>query len=101
MPASTQAQQHAVERAAKIFTILKRCADSNLSVPSNVDLARRFGVRAPAINNALHFLVANGMIEVRGKGGERTVTICSTGKTTLPSAPLGRNRSKPKLKRNK
>lgn len=98
----TPQQEHAVERAGKIFVILKQCAESNLPAPTNPTLAERFGVKSNAIANALHFLESNAMISIEGKHDIRRVTIIATGKTTAPRAVLGRrDRSKPKLKGKK
>lgn len=99
MPASKQHQEHAVDRAARLYTVLKQCADSNVAAPDLKTLSQRFSVGPRVIANALNFLVGSGMIEIHGKGDQRTVSICATGKMTVPAAPVGRNRSKPKLKR--
>lgn len=98
MPASAAQQQHAVERAGKIYVILKQCAEGNLPAPGNPTLAERFGVKPNAIASAMHFLESNAMISIAGKGEARRVTITATGKTTAPRARLNRDRSRPKMK---
>lgn len=86
MPASAQQQEHAVERAGRLFKIIKVCADSAEPLPSTPILARRFGVKAPCINRTLHFLEANGMIELSGKGAARTITIAADGRSVRIAA---------------
>jgi len=92
MPASKEQRQHAVERAAKIFTILKQCAEQGLPCPSNRELADRFGVKSGTIANALHFLEANGMIEREQKSDRVIITICASGKTTEAAAQMKQKR---------
>jgi hypothetical protein len=82
MPASASSQQHAVERAGKIFAILRQCAERGEICPTNAILAERFGVRTGAIVSGINFLECNGMIEVERTRNTRVVTICSTGKQT-------------------
>jgi hypothetical protein len=94
----TPQQEHAVERAGKIFVILKQCADNNLPAPETTTLAERFGVKANVIRNALHFLESNAMISIEGKAEAQRVTITATGKTTAPRARRGFHRNRPKMK---
>lgn len=82
MSASLAAQEHAVERAAKIFALLRQAAERGETCPSNAILAERFGMRTGVIVSAFNFLVCNGMIEVERTSNARVVTICATGKRT-------------------
>lgn len=82
MAASIASQEHAVERAAKIFALLKQAAVRGQKCPTNATLAERFGCGTATIANAFHFLEGNAMIDVeRGQCG-RIVTICATGDRT-------------------
>jgi DNA-binding transcriptional regulator YhcF (GntR family) len=74
--------EHAVERASRIFTVLKQAADNGLECPTNKALAERFGVRSNTISNALHLLESTAMIEIERGPGWRVVTIRATGKKT-------------------
>lgn len=82
MAASAEQREHAVERAGKIFAIIRTAAESGQQCPTNKTLADRFGCGTPQIVNALHFLEANGMIEVERMNDTRIVTICASGKQT-------------------
>lgn len=98
MPASSKQQEHAVERAGKIFTVLKQCAAQKLPCPSYVTLARRYGVQTRTIKNAMHFLASNAMIEIEGGQNDRVVTIRATGQKTatpvlLKERPNGRKKA--------
>lgn len=77
-----QRQEHAVERAARIFTVLKQTAENGLQCPLDKALAERFGVSLNTIRNALHLLVSSGMIEIEKGRGWRVVTIRATGRKT-------------------
>lgn len=74
--------EHAVERAAKIFTLIKQAAQRGEVCPTNAILGERFGVRPKSISSSLSFLEANGMIEVERGNAWRVVTICATGAKT-------------------
>ncbi len=82
MPASPEAVEHAVKRAAKIFGIIKQAAERGESCPTNRNLGERFGCGDTPIVNALVFLEANGMIEVERGNDRRVVTIRATGERT-------------------
>ena len=82
MPASQEAQQHAVERAGKIFVILRQAAERGETCPTNAILAERFGVSRQRVISAFNFLECNGMIRAERVNSSRVVTICSTGKRT-------------------
>lgn len=82
MPASIEAQEHAVDRAAKVFALVKQAALRRLPCPSNADLAERFAVKPNTISRAFNFLEANGMIQIERGQCDRVVTICATGDRT-------------------
>lgn len=82
MGASPEIKEHAVERAVKIFGLLKQAAARNEPCPKNTALAARFGCGTATVVNAFAFLEANGMIEVARGQCNRVVTICSTGERT-------------------
>lgn len=82
MPASIEAQEHAVARAAKIFGLIKQAAQRGERCPTNPMLAERFGVKPNSISRAVNFLEANGMIEVERGNDWRKVTIVATGERT-------------------
>lgn len=82
MAASPEQREHAVERASRIFAVIRDAAERNQRCPSNAILAERFGVGATAIVNALHFLESVGMIVVSRSNASRIVTIRATGKQT-------------------
>lgn len=82
MSASPEQREHAVERASRIFAIIRDAADRGECCPSNAILAQRFGVGSSVIVNALHFLESVGMIVVSRSNASRIVTIRATGKQT-------------------
>lgn len=82
MSASAGQREHAVERASRIFAVIRDAADRGEQCPSNATLAERFGVGTTVIVNALHFLESVGMIVVTRSNATRIVTIRSTGKQT-------------------
>ena len=82
MPASAAQREHAVERASRIFAVLRDAAERGKRCPSNATLAERFGVGTTAVVNALHFLESCGMIVVDRSNATRIVTIRATGKQT-------------------
>lgn len=82
MTASAQQREHAVERASRIFAIIRDAADRGECCPSNATLAQRFGCGTSVIVNALHFLESVGMIVVSRSNASRIVTIRATGKAT-------------------
>lgn len=82
MPASQEAQAHAVERAARIFGLLKAVAARGDVCPTNALLRERFGVGDQSIVSAFHFLESNGMITVERGNARRVVTIRATGQRT-------------------
>lgn len=82
MPASTEQTEHAVERAARIFKVLKQAAECGEPCPTNKTLSERFSCGTTTIVNALHFLEANGMIEVERQNMSRVVTIRASGAKT-------------------
>ena len=51
MPASPEQREHAVERASRIFAVIRDAADRNQRCPSNAVLAERFGVGTTVIVN--------------------------------------------------
>lgn len=83
MPASPEQSATKLERAAKIFEIIKSCAERGEPCPTNKILAERFGLASSAkISDAISFLHVAGMIEVKRMHARRIVTICATGKST-------------------
>lgn len=82
MPASQEAQEHAVHRAANIFALIKQAAERGEACPTNTVLRERFGVGQSPISNAFAFLEANGMISVERSNDRRVVTILATGQRT-------------------
>lgn len=86
MAASKDQREHAVERAGKIFALLRQAADRGEDCPTNAILAERFGCGTNAIANALHFLESSGMIAVERLAAGRIVTIVATGKCTKSGA---------------
>lgn len=82
MPASPEQQEHAVQRAGKIFAIIRGCAERGEPCPSNATLAERFACGTTVIVNALHFLETAGMILVERGRDCRVVTIRATGQRT-------------------
>lgn len=82
MPASQDAQEHAVQRAGRIFAVIKRAADAGETCPTNDTLAERFSCGTTSIVNALAFLEAAGMIAVARGNAQRVVTIIATGHKT-------------------
>lgn len=83
MSASAQSRQHAVDRSAKIYGILKQAAAQRETCPTNGALAERFNCGTTVIVDAFNFLEANGMIKVERGGHNRVVTIFATGERTL------------------
>lgn len=75
-------EEHAVERAAKVFGFLSHAANSDQPCPSNKVLRERFGLTDSGISRVLNFLEANGMIRVERGGGWRVVTIVASGNKT-------------------
>lgn len=82
MSASPEQREHAVERASRIFVVIRDAADRGEPCPTNAVLAERFGVGTSVIVNALHFLESCGMIVVSRSNASRIVTIRATGKQT-------------------
>jgi DNA-binding FadR family transcriptional regulator len=82
MSASLEQREHAVQRAGKIFALLRQAAERGESCPTNSALRERFGCGDQAIVSAFHFLESCGMIEVRRGNDHRVVTIRATGKST-------------------
>src|SRR5688572_4142661 len=82
MPASSDQREHAVQRAAKIFALLKQAAERREPCPTNRTLGERFGCGDQAIVSAFYFLEANGMIAVERGNDRRVVTIAATGQRT-------------------
>lgn len=87
MPAAEQQKQHAVERAAKIYGVLKAAAERGSECPENGTLAERFSCSPGVIVRSLHYLEANGMIRVERGIRPRVVTIIATGKKTALIPP--------------
>lgn len=82
MTASPEQREHAVERASRIFVVIRDAAERGERCPSNAILAERFGVGTQTIVSALHFLESVGMIVVTRSNASRIVTIRATGKQT-------------------
>lgn len=82
MSASSEQREHAVERASRIFAVIRDAAYRGEPCPTNAVLAERFGVGTTVIVNALHFLESCGMIVVSRSNATRIVTIRATGKQT-------------------
>lgn len=82
------AHQSAVERAGKVFALVKQAAERGEECPGSGVLAERLGCGVTAIARYFDFLKANGMVEVRAAAGIRVVTICATGKTTRARAKV-------------
>lgn len=82
MSASPEQREHAVQRAAKIFAIIKAAAERGESCPTNAVLRERFGCADQAIASAFGFLEANGMIVVERGNDHRVVTIRASGHRT-------------------
>lgn len=82
MSASQEQREHAVQRAGKIFALVRQAAERGEPCPPNAVLRERFGCGDQAISSALHFLAANGMIVVERGNDHRVVTICATGAKT-------------------
>lgn len=82
MSASPEKREHAVERASRIFAVIRDAAERGERCPTNAVLAERFGVGTTVIVNALHFLESCGMIVVTRSNATRIVTIRATGKQT-------------------
>jgi DNA-binding transcriptional regulator YhcF (GntR family) len=83
MTVSSEQKEHAVQRAGKIFGLLKQAAERGERCPTNRMLGERFGCGDQAIVSAFHFLESCGMITVERGNDRRVVTICATGKRTL------------------
>jgi DNA-binding FadR family transcriptional regulator len=86
MPASEEQREHAVQRAGKIFSVIRQAAERGEVCPTNDILAERFACGKTAIVNALHFLESVGMIRVERGSDRRVVTIVSSGLRTAGSA---------------
>lgn len=82
MPASAEQREHAVERASRIFAVIRDAAERGERCPTNAVLAERFGVGTTVIVNALHFLESCGMIVISRSNASRIVTVRATGKQT-------------------
>lgn len=82
MPASPEQHEHAVQRASKIFAVIKQAAERGEACPTNAILAERFGCGRARICAALNFLECAGMIEVERGNDRRVVAICATGQKT-------------------
>lgn len=89
MSASGEQKQHALDRAAKVFAIVKQAAERGEACPTNKVLAERFGCRPNTISRCFNFLEAAGMVSVERFSDSRIVTIRATGKKTAgsPGAP--------------
>lgn len=82
MPASQEQSEVKLERAARIFTIIKEAARLGRECPTNAILAERMHCTSPRISDAISFLHAAGMIKVKRMNARRIVTICATGDST-------------------
>lgn len=83
MPASAEAQENAVTKAASIFRLIKLAAENGLECPTNAALAEAVGYRSTAnVAKALSFLAVAGMIEIERFNHTRIVTIVASGKKT-------------------
>lgn len=83
MPASPEQREHAVDRAGKIFALIRQAAERGEACPTNKVLATRFACGTQTIVSALHFLESCGMIRIRRGNDHRVVTICASGKQTV------------------
>lgn len=80
----TAQQETAVDRASKLYAILKGCAERNETCPANTVMAERFGVKPNSVVSYYSYLEANGMIEIERVGRyKRRIKITATGKSTL------------------
>ena len=95
MPAG-RAHEHAVDRAGRIFAILKQAAERRVPCPTTPILAERFGCSKASVRASLHFLELAGMIVIEWRGAERVVQIRATGHRT---AVVGRLTDEPKKRR--
>lgn len=82
MPASQADQEHAVQRAGKIFALIRQAAERGEACPTNEALGERFGCSGQRIVAALHFLESAGMISVERGNDCRVVTIRASGQKT-------------------
>lgn len=83
MSQSAYQKEHAVERAGKIYKRISEAARMNERCPKQIELAERFSCSIGAIQNALNFLKANGMIEVIETRPRLIIQVARTGETTL------------------
>ena len=83
MSKSLDQKEHALQRAAAIFRIIKACAEAGLECPSNTSLAERAGYQSTSsVSDAISFLAVAGYITVERSNRSRVVTIVSSGKKT-------------------
>ena len=91
MAKRTPQQEHAVDRAVRIYKVIRQAAEQGLPCPENGTLAERFGCSGSAIVNAIAFLEANGMFDVERKGGFHRVVKFRDGLCTAPKGALRAN----------
>jgi DNA-binding FadR family transcriptional regulator len=83
MSASPEQQEHAIQRAQKLFRIISQAADHGERCPTNKMLAERIGYKsASTVGEAISFLAVAGMITVERANNARVITITATGKKT-------------------
>jgi hypothetical protein len=80
-----QQKEHAVERAQRIYRVIRQCAEQGLPCPTNLILAERFGCGTGTIVDAIAFLEANGLFTVKRTNDRRTI-IFRDGIETAPRA---------------
>lgn len=78
---------HKPERFRNILECLTYAAENGLPCPTNPEIGESFGYdNEGSITHLLRRLVTTGKILVHNiNGNVRTITIVSTGKTTLPT----------------
>lgn len=82
MSVSVEQREHAVDRASRIFAIIRDAAERGEGCPTNPMLAERFGCGISTIARSISFLETCGMIAVERGGSIRVATIRATGAKT-------------------
>lgn len=83
MPASRATQEHAMDRAKRVFQIVKSAAENGIECPTNAAIAESVGYSSTSrAADAISFLSTAGMIRVERSRNSRVVEIVATGKRT-------------------
>jgi len=76
-----------------IYRMVKIAAEDNQPCPSNQDMAAELGRSERFCSDRLADLEKGGFLTVHSRGGVRSVTITSTGRTTLTNRRTSRDKA--------